>query len=484
MSAAIEELRQNDPETKCILVHLRRETDADLAQALEQNPFVTEIDLDLEGVQQTDWDSLERVIATRGNLETLTLEDSLMAGDRNAPATLVRSILRATQQNNSVRSVDLRWLRLPTDISTFFDNVSSITNFQLRDCDMEPSEREQGARSLAVALQRNKNIETLSLRILGDIYAIPILEALRLNTSVKTFIFSPCESFSDAAAHALQHLLESTTSIQRFELLNEASLREMLLRPIAQAITGSECISELRFLWCRFRDRNSFAQLQSILQNKRNLTSLCLHGCRFDGGQVHEDIISILSRPDSLLRCFEFQSGSSLEIEFPIFEALIQAIQKSTPLERFKIGSIQSQHQMQTLLQSIPSMRIRELEVSFAGQFWREDVNSRQNLLLAIKNNFSLRSVKGDLNFDDLFGTAEDKKTLTFYANRNESLDRWVDKPEMVEQQKLWPEALQLAERAGPNALFRGLRSVLGRDYASLPGGRKRKHHPQYQVPS
>ena len=67
--------------------------------------------------------------------------------------------------------------------------------------------------------------------------------------------------------------------------------------------------------------------------------------------------------------------------------------------------------------------------------------------------------------------SAEDKKTLAFYANRNECLDQWVDKPEIVEQRKVWPDALGLAERAGPDALFRGLRSVLGRDYVSLPGG-------------
>ena len=85
--------------------------------------------------------------------------------------------------------------------------------------------------------------------------------------------------------------------------------------------------------------------------------------------------------------------------------------------------------------------------------------------MLAIKNNFSLRSVKGEManavRESDLFESAEDKKTLAFYANRNESLDQWVDNPEMVEQRKVWPEALGLAERAGPDALFRGLRSVL-----------------------
>ena len=113
----------------------------------------------------------------------------------------------------------------------------------------------------------------------------------------------------------------------------------------------------------------------------------------------------------------------------------------------------------------------------------------RQELLDAVKNNFSLRSVKAriheyylDEEFD-LFVSAEDKQTLAFYANRNKSLDQWVDHPETVGQRKVWPDALGLAERAGPNALFRGLRSVLESDYVSLPGGRKRKR-PQYYTPT
>ena len=76
------------------------------------------------------------------------------------------------------------------------------------------------------------------------------------------------------------------------------------------------------------------------------------------------------------------------------FKTCFEAIQKSKLLERFSIGSIETHHQLQTLTQSIPSMRIRELDVAFDGQILRENANPRQNLLLAIKNNFSLRSVK------------------------------------------------------------------------------------------
>ena len=333
---------------------------------------------------------------------------------------------------------------------------------------------------------------------MNDIYVIPMLEGLVPNTSVKTLIFTPSCSgaeVTDATSHALQRLLESTTSIKRFETLAAFCFSPI----IAQAITSSECVSELKISQCRFWDRNRFAELQSILRNKQNLSSLCLDYCIFGGAQIYGDITSILLRPGSPLRCFEFNgSCRSLEGAFPgvQFKNLLRAIEKSK-LERFHIGSIGTLEQLQALTQSIPSMKLKELEVKFwddedsddeyepEGELDREAI--RQDLLHAVKNNFSLRAVKADVLTEndefDLFERAEDKHRLAVYANRNESLDQWVDNPVTVEQQKVWPEALSLAERAGPDALFRGLRSVLESDYVSLPGGRKRKR-PQYYAPS
>ena len=66
----VELLRQNDPARTRIWIHLRDEnsSDAELALALEQNPFVTAIALEFAGVQTTDWGALLRVIAARENL--------------------------------------------------------------------------------------------------------------------------------------------------------------------------------------------------------------------------------------------------------------------------------------------------------------------------------------------------------------------------------------------------------------------------------
>ena len=474
--SVVEELRQNDPAKTRIRIRLFYETsDADLAQALEQNPFVTEIELDLHSNDEQqrggDWNSLLRVIAMRANPEKVALFDG--SGQRNAPAGLVRAFLRAIQQNTSIQSVHLHWLHLPTYIATFVDTASSITMFSICNCDGE-----QGTRDLAAALERNTNIQTLKLHTLQHFYTTAILESLRSNSSIKTLVVG---SLRVEALHAMHQLLESTTSIKRFEFVHTNFTNETMFSPIFQAFTSSECVSELRFVYCTFYNQSvsAGALLQNILRNKRNLTSLCLQHCTFnDREAIHGAIISTLSRPDSVLRCFEVQGLFNFEGGLT---TLLRAIE-SSKVERLTIGPFETRQQLQTLTQCIPSLRIRELQLQITVRHLDVET-AKQDLLLAVKNNFRLRLVKGEIEDDgsDLFESARDKQRLAFYTNRNECLDQWVDNPERADR-KVWPDALALAEKAGPDSLFRGLRSVLGSDSASKPNGRKRKR-PQYYTP-
>ena len=196
--------------------------------------------------------------------------------------------------------------------------------------------------------------------------------------------------------------------------------------------------------------------------------------------QLHETIVSTLSRSDSPLRSFEWQeSRLSTPLEF---ENLLRAVEKSK-LERFAIGRIRSQQQLRTLTESIPKMRIKELKVVIDTNIGAG--NMKQHLLSAAQNNFSLQSVDGKRVHNgfvrDVFDD-DDKLRLAFYANRNKLLDQWADHPETIDR-KVWPKALKLAEKAGPSSLFQGLRSVLGGGSTGLRVGRKRKR-PQYYAPS
>jgi len=138
-------------------------------------------------------------------------------------------------------------------------------------------------------------------------------------------------------------------------------------------------------------------------------------------------------RPDSPLQSFELKEhrlGDTLPNSQ--FQNLLRAVEISK-LERFVIGGTESHEQLRTLTESIPRMRVNELEVFIASD--QQNVN-KQLLLQAVRNNFSLRSVAGRCcrRFErDLFDD-NDKTRLVFYANRNELFDQWVDNSETVGQ--------------------------------------------------
>ena len=189
--SVVEELRQNDPENTFICLQLRYETsDAALARALEQNPFVTRIRLNMEDTeeqqQRPGWNSLVRVIATRANLEKVILAER----SGTPPAWFARSCKRFNRT-------------LPFEVWTCsgydFPSIYLLLwtphlqshHLVFMAVTWKPPSRQQGARSLAAAIQRNTNIETLRLGSLEDIYAIPILEGLQSNTFFEdSYLFS------------------------------------------------------------------------------------------------------------------------------------------------------------------------------------------------------------------------------------------------------------------------------------------------------
>jgi len=397
---------------------------------------------------------------------------------RNAPPALVAAILRAIQQNSAIQGVTLINLRLPPDVSTFVDSTSSITKFVLWKCDMEPVERERGARDLAEALQRNTNIQTLQIGLLEEVCMLSILQGLQSNNALENLVVGVEARISDATTQAIQQLLESTTSIEHFDVWGPHFSGDEF-RLVSQGIVNSQHVSKLQLSYCRFRDEECAAMFCNILQHKQNLTSLCLNCCSFSAARIHETVISALSRSDSPFRSFEWQDPrSSTTLLNGQFRNLLRAVEKGK-LERFAIGHVQSHQQLHALADSIPLMRVKELKVVFDSEF--DEENAKHVLLQAVKSNFSLRSFKDHRPGRDLFND-NDKARLMFYANRNELLDQWVGNPETVEQ-KVWPDALALAEKAGPDSLFRGFRSVLGGDSTGLRIGRKRKR-PQYYAPS
>ena len=477
-------LRRRDPAATSIHVRLHFEaSDADLAQALELNPFVTEVEVNLHMmVVRPHWPRLLRVIATRANLQSVTVND----GGTNVPIALIAAFLEAIQQNARVSFVRLWFLhRLPANLSTFIDNAASIASLTLCFLDLEPVQSAQKTRDLAAALQRNTNIRTLKLAGRDTTCFRAVLHALRFNTCLTTLILAELiGNSSDEVSSAIRLLLESTATIRRFDFRRTGGFRGALLRPVAQGIISNATVSELKIVSRFGADEESVALIRDILRNKRNLTSLSLTIYRCPdvlAVGVLDNVIPTLLRADSPLRCFEFELGNHFDFE-PLFRAV-----EASKLERFLIGNMRTRQQLQLLTSSIPKLKARELEVWLDIDDDDED-NVKQELLQAAKNNYSLRSFEVGwfrIGRDprEVFNERQMER-LKRYAERNESLHRWVSNPATVPRRELWPDALKVAEQAGPDALFGGLRAVLGSDYyVDSLRGRKRKR-PRYYAPS
>ena len=215
MSYVVPRLRQNDPDNTAISIPLRFETsDAALAQALQQNPFVTVIVFYLDGVlrhEVADWRSLLRVLETRENLEQV----SLFSSYRNTGAALLGGFLQAIRRNASIRSVGLSSSLLPAAaVSCFVGSATSVSTLSITSFGMMEQPQE-GISDLVAALQSNSSIQTLRLCFThSEIYFISLLQSLRNNTTLKTLQISTGFSrrtsdggfFCDSTALGIHHV--------------------------------------------------------------------------------------------------------------------------------------------------------------------------------------------------------------------------------------------------------------------------------------
>ena len=420
-SSALLTLRENNPQRTSIYIDLNTETDdAVIAQALEQNPFISYVNL-RPAQRNANWDHLFRVLATRGNLVHFVLYDHT-ALSRRAPTERIRPILQAIQQNASVQGVEFRFSNLrPEELCSFLDAGHHVTDLTLF-----ATGGAQDARAIAEALQRNTNIVTLKLVAIGRLLDT-VLEGLVSNTCVRKLVLE-VDFLEEAARNALQGLLESTRSIQYFEL-GDSLFTEQSLGPVAQGLVNGSTVTEITLNNCTFTGEASISLLNQVLEQKQNLRSLAIKDCTM--------------------------SNQS-------FGNLCQTIALSK-LESFAICLDHNQSRIPSLADTIPSMKIRELVIQFDHNAIQNRDQTLQRVRQALKNNFALQSVKFQYGVDDdapfVDASAEDE-TLQFYLERNIRLAQWVEDPATVPNH-LWKVAgVPLAAKAGPNTLFRLLRKI------------------------
>jgi hypothetical protein len=443
-------LRRDDPSETFIWIHLDLFSDdaltRSLSEALQLNNHVKGIRLSLGG-EAVNWNSLLHVIAARENLEAVSLDDE------DGPSYRVTPYLLAIQQNPRVKTVHLSDVHLPGNaFASFLDTAKSVTSLIIYHCNVEASART----AISAAFQRNTNIETLKLDLLDEMDLIPIVNGLASNTSVMKLEL--CYFISSLnISLALSRLLESTETLQRFELCVCHQLEADALRPIVQGLIRSKSVTDVSFIGCHFQEKEDVLILNSIFQSKANLHSLAFKSCHFKHSvrQFHAALFSLL-QPHSLLRSFELCSWHDFYgfKKTQDFDRLYRAVETS-PLERFSIGRIASRKKCQALIASIPKMQVRTLEFNFHHDLQ----HMKGHFLHAVKRNASLRTVVDSADKFRTTGEAawlddDDREKLNSYSLRNEFLAQWIGNPSVV-LRAAWPVALDVAQTTGPDTVFR-----------------------------
>ena len=474
MTRTVMELRENDPQQTAVGIDLNDENDdGSIAQALEQNQYISRVRLRL-AQRDANWDHLCRVLATRRNLVNFVLFRPVFSP--RAPAERIHPILHAIQQNASVRVVEFcgnTWEA--EDLCSFLDAAVHVTDLTLNRCVLTGGEH--GARDVAGALRRNTNIATLTLRAV-DNFLDTVLEGLASNSSVRRLVISSTGIMWDAIRDALQGLLESTQSIQYLEL-DGIFFTGQSFGPIAQGLIHASIVTEITLNNCTFNGEGSIRGLNQILERKQSLRSLAIMNCTFSRSlHFPEALFSALHRPASPLRHFQFDDRFDDRyigrLSNQSFSNLCQAVAESK-LESFAIRVDHNHSRIQSLANTIPFMKIRTLVIRFviwSGGYHDLDHGMKQTLRQALKNNFTLQSVKFQCGDDDQFDASDVDQAMKFFLERNTRLDQWVENPATVPKH-LWKKATTLAAKAGPETLFRLLRKI-GPEVLPV-GSRKRK---------
>ena len=332
MSRALRLLRQNDPQRTEIHIYLDYENDdATIAQALEQNQYVSRVRL-WPAARNAGWDHLCCVLATRANLVFFGLSNYY---SERFPAERIFRILQAISQNSAVRVVELAGHTLVAeDLCSFLDASVHVADLMLDRCDFTGGEH--GVRNVAAALQRNTNIGTLKLLIIGNFLGT-VLEGLVSNTCVRNLVIQH-HSLSETTSNVIKGLLESSTgSIQHLELIGNQFL-ERSFRPIAQGLINGRTVTHITLDHCHFHDLKS--RSKSFERHSGTKAELELPG--HQGCAVPFRVGSSSSK-----RCFRLFADRFSSTSPPIlcrfanqsFSSLCKAVAESK-LESFSIGEV------------------------------------------------------------------------------------------------------------------------------------------------
>jgi len=144
-------LERNDPEVTSAHIRLDGQfSDAQLAEALTGNPYISKLFLHLyRQQQQARWTALLQVLATKSSLRDIFLADIIPR--KRCPAWVVTRFLEVIQQNINITN-------------SFIENASSVVNIRFVSPDIDLP----GILPITTALSHNEILDTLILARVKD----------------------------------------------------------------------------------------------------------------------------------------------------------------------------------------------------------------------------------------------------------------------------------------------------------------------------
>jgi len=324
--------------------------------------------------------------------------------------------------------------------------------------------------SVVNALLRNDpNVSSITIRLRSETSDADLARALEQNPFITEVYLYLHGAERGNPRRLLQQVLPARANLTTLTLHNgppgpfphtgEAAAASAFL----EAAHANAAVEEIRFYGFRFVPRSDFFNWLCSTEFGEKL--LVIFRC---------DMVDPTQREHGA-RALAASNIKRLQIEHrnnAFTSALLQNLAPNSSLEELVLIVYTSFDEIERLLPDTKSFQRFHLHGPSRPEIMR------QRLLQEIKSNFSLRSLTVQYEDMPLFGQATEQRRLAFYLNRNERLEEWVEKPDVLGRE-FWPEALSLAQRAGPDALYKSLQSVLGKDYVKVESsscGKKRKH--------
>jgi hypothetical protein len=308
--------------------------------------------------------------------------------------------------------------------------TTSVKELKITNCLVWFTE-EHGPEELSAGVGENQTLEALTLRAWdGRSHLIPMLEGLRRHQKIRYLDFSSSDRcLSAERSHALQRLLETSTSLVHLRLNYMQEYTQRCWERITRGIRNSQSLTKLTLSRCYFDKNGTDIFRELFLSGRSQLSTLVLeNGVEFYV-PTYMVVVSILRERGSSLTALEICGNS---IEGRELRNFFSELNQNYSLESLVIERPLDFDTWFSFLRIIPEVQtLRRIRFVVRGTKPPEKMKTR--FLEAFKKNDYLE----DIDIQAEFLSRKDQALLRSYAERNAAMPGFVLDPMSVSRDRL-----------------------------------------------